>query len=213
MKTINYLLIVLAGLLLITSCDKTETYAEKLERERNAINSYIVKEKIKVISEKQFKDQGYTTNLDKNEYVLLNNTGVYLQIVNKGSGSPIKNGEQVSVLCRFAETNILENAMILTNKNLYYSGIVDKMVVDNISGTFTASFDMTSSVMYNTYKSTSVPKGWLVPLTYINIGRPKDENEHIAKVRLIVPSSQGTTKASQNVIPCYYEITYMRGLN
>ena len=64
--------------------------------------------------------------------------------------------------------------------------------------------------MSYTHSSTSVPAGWLVPLTYVNIGRPVEDDDEIAKVRLIVPHSQGTVDASSSVFPCYYEITYER---
>jgi len=50
-----------------------------------------------------------------------------------------------------------------------------------------------------------------VPLTYINLGRPINEGDEIAKVRLIVPHTQGQAYASQNVYPCLYDITYERG--
>ena len=65
--------------------------------------------------------------------------------------------------------------------------------------------------MYNTYSSAAVPSGWLVPMAYINLGRPASEDDEIAKVKLIVPHTQGQSNASQNVYPCMYELTYERG--
>ena len=50
------------------------------------------------------------------------------------------------------------------------------------------------------------------PLSYINIGRMLKEDDEIAKVNIIVPHSQGTTAALTSVIPCYYELTYERGI-
>ena len=64
--------------------------------------------------------------------------------------------------------------------------------------------------MYYTYGSASVPSGWLVPFTYINIGLPQSEDEEVAKVRLIVPHSQGHSSASGNVVPYFYEIIFQR---
>lgn len=84
------------------------------------------------------------------------------------------------------------------------------MSVTNTNGTYTASFDTSSSLMYTYYSTTSVPTGWLVPFNYINLARyPKDDT--IAKVNLIVPSTQGHQYASSGVYPCYYTITYERG--
>lgn len=199
----------------MVSCDDEETYAEQKERERNAINAYIVKSGINVISESQFLAQDSTTNLDNNEFVLFENTGVYMQIVRKGCGAKLKNGETATVLCRFDETNLLTDSLQLSNNNLYWAAIVDKMTVNNTSGTFTAWFDSGSSLMYEAYgssrSSTSVPSGWLVPLTYIKLGRPAKPEDEIAKVNLIVPHTQGHYYASANVYPCLYTITYERG--
>ena len=49
-----------------------------------------------------------------------------------------------------------------------------------------------------------------MPFNYINVGRPEKDDDEIAKVKLIVPHSQGTADATSNVVPCYYEITYER---
>ena len=133
-----------------------------------------------------------------------------MQIVRKGCGEKIKNGETVNVLCRFKEYNVFTDSLITTNNNLYYSSLPDKMAVSNTLGTFTAQF--ISGVMLSQYNSTSVPAGWLIPLTYINIGRFINEGDELAKVNVIVPHSQGTANATANVYPCYYEITYERGL-
>ena len=42
------------------------------------------------------------------------------------------------------------------------------------------------------------------------MGRPRTADDQIAKVRLIVPHTQGHIIASQNVYPYYYEITFQR---
>lgn len=216
MKKIYSLLMLFSGILLLTACDNTETYSDLKEAERDAINRYISMQGIKVISQSQFTSQGETTDVAKNEYVYLDKSGVYMQIVRKGSGVLIKDGESVDVLCRFSEYNIKQEAMIIRNDIPYfivinnvsydYSSYPDKMTVQRIGSTFTASFVTGAMSMY--HSSTSVPSGWLVPLQYINIGRWAEGE--IAKVRLIVPHSQGTVDASSTVYPCYYEITYER---
>lgn len=197
------------ALMALSSCSETETYAEQKEREESAISSYIHNNNIKVISEEQFRAQGETTSVDNNEYVLFTSTGIYMQIVEKGCGEKLKNGESTDVLCRFTEYNINNNALQLTNYgDMNYATIVDKMTVRNTSGTFTASF--ISGLMSATYGSTQVPSGWLVPLTYINLGRPQSADEQIARVKIIVPHDSGQMQATNNVYACHYEITYMR---
>lgn len=210
-KTLNLIIMALLAVVTLFSCSDSVTYADMKKKERNAINRYIANQKIHKISEAKFEEQGFKTDTTKNEYVLFESTGVYMQIVRKGEGEKLENGKTATVLCRFKEYNILEgdSALQLTNIT-QYNWQVDKMTVKNTSGTFTASFISGESLMYNRYSSLAVPSGWLVPLTYINLGRiPK--GEEIAKVRLIVPHTQGQSDASQNVYPCLYEITYALG--
>lgn len=211
MKNLAFAFIAFLALVSAVSCDDTETYAEQKDRERAAINKYIVDSAINVITETEFKEQGYKTDLSKNQFVLMKNSGVYMQIVREGCGEKIKEGETATVLCRFTEKNMLTDSLQLTNDNLSFATTVDKMSVTNSSGSFTASFIVGSSVMYTFYGSASVPSGWLVPLTYIKVGRPENAGEEIAKVNLIVPHTQGHQYASSGVYPCYYTITYQRG--
>lgn len=212
MKTLKFLALTLLAIVALASCSDSETYADMKKKERSAINRYIANQKIKVISEDVFNAQNQTTNVDKNEWVLFEGTGVYMQIVREGCGEKLKDGSRAIVLCRFNEYNILESDSALQCNNIIsYNWLVEKMTVKNTSGTFSGTFDKESSLMYNTYSSTAVPSGWLVPLTYIKLGRPASATDEIAKVKLIVPHSMGQSNASQNVYPCMYEITYQQG--
>ena len=137
---------------------------------------------------------------------------MYMQIQRKGSGEKLQDGETADVLCRFNEYNLLQSDSTLQSTNIYqYSWCYDKMTVKNTSGTFTGVFDKNFCVMYINYGSTAVPSGWLVPLSYINLGRYTSSDAELAKVRLIVPHSAGQSNAVQSVYPCLYEITYQRG--
>jgi hypothetical protein len=142
-----------------------------------------------------------------------------MQIVRKGVGEKLAENKSTNILCRFVEKNIQLDSIILRNDIqawLTYNGTtydtslyVDKMSVVRTGNTITASF--ITGMMYMYHGSASVPAGWLVPLNYVKIGRPDAAvagDQEIAKVRLIVPHSQGTSDASASVYPCYYEITY-----
>lgn len=203
-KTTRLLLAALAAVA-FASCDDYETYGDKKEKEQDAIEAYISANGINVIGESQFHSQGDSTSVEKNEYVYLDNSGVYMQIVRRGCGSQIEEDKQVNVLCRYYEYNILDNAM--QTRNDYNNRTFDKMSVVRQGATYSATF--ASGVMFSTYGS-SVPSGWLVPFPYIKIGRQDTPGEEIARVKLIVPHSQGQTYASQNVYPCFYDITYQR---
>ena len=65
---------------LFQACDNSKTYAEMLEDEKNAVNNFIKDNDIRVISEDQFKEKGYQTDLSRNEYVAFSSNGVYMQI-------------------------------------------------------------------------------------------------------------------------------------
>ena len=217
---------ILAGL--FASCSNGETYAEQKEKEYKAIQSFLKRDivvrdedgnvvcnvgKIEPISEEQFLAQDSTTNLEKNEYVLFSNSGVYMQIVRKGTGEKLEKGKTARIICRFLEFNILGDSIQLRNDVNFWHPSPDIMKVSNNYGSFTANFDTEingGGAMYNIYGSTSVPSGWLIPFSYIRIGRQNSEDEGIAKVRLIVPHSEGQTSATSNVYPCFYEITFQK---
>ncbi|MEG2573647.1 MAG: DUF4827 family protein, partial [Bacteroides sp.] len=65
----------------LQSCDNYVTYAEQLKAEKEAIKKFISVNNIKVISTDQFYNQDSTTNVEKNEYVLFADNGIYMQIV------------------------------------------------------------------------------------------------------------------------------------
>ena len=207
MKKFAYILLLVA--VALTSCNDYETYGDKKEKERNAIAKFIADSAFVVISEDQFVKNGSKTDLDRHEFVKLDKTGVYMQIIRKGCGEQIKDGESVTIDCRFSEFDILNDTTVTWNNSIAYASLPDRMTVSRSSGTYTATF--ISGMMTNIYSS-SVPAGWLVPLNYIKIGRPQSMDEECAKVRLIVPHTQGHAYASSNVCPYFYTITYQREL-
>lgn len=215
----KFLLIIIAAIAVLASCNDYETYGDKKEKERNAISKFIADSSITVISEDVFVQNGYKTDLTHNEFVKLDKSGVYMQIVRPGCGEKLKDGETTNIVCRYSEFNILEDVFTSTNNTAYLAPIPDVMRITRTSGTFSAIFTKSASLtfssntygnMYYTYGSASVPSGWLVPFTYINIGLPQSEDEEVAKVRLIVPHSQGHSSASGNVVPYFYEIIFQR---
>lgn len=213
------------AVVMLASCEEEQTYAEQKKAERRAISSFIEKgttvldyevgdtilhvDPINVISENQFYAQDSTTDVSKNEYVLFNATGIYMQIVRKGAGEKLRDdGASEQVLCRYKEFNISADSIQTRNDNAYYIGMLDRMNVACNSGTLTGTF--IEGMMRTYYASISVPEGWLVPLRYVNIGRQLAEDDEIAKVRLILPHSVGQRDAISKVYPCFYEITYQR---
>lgn len=218
------LAISVAVVALLSGCKEEQTYAEQKKAEYRAISSFLSNgttvldrelgdtilhvAPINPISESQFYEQDSTTDVSRNEYVLFTGTGIYMQIVRKGVGNKLQHGETVRLLCRYKEFNIMGDSLQTRNDNAYYIGMLDEMTVSNTYGTITGTF--IQGMMKLNYSSVNVPEGWLVPLRFINIGRQLEEDEEIAKVRLIVPHSTGQSDAVNHVYPCFYEITYQR---
>lgn len=219
--------IVAFGAGMFASCDDDVTYADLLKRQNKQIEAFLKKgcvvtdpesgdtllyvaPDIKPISEMRFAAQDSTTNVAENEYVLFNNSGIYMQIVRKGPGSRLAEGARdVEVVMRYYEFNIAGDSIQTTNRVMAYENYPDIMTVYNTSGTIGGTF--VSGIMKTMYGSPSVPSAWLKPLSYINLGRQDAPDAEIAKVRLIVPAEQGQSDASNNIYPCFYEITYQRG--
>ena len=197
----------IAVVAVLASCNDYETYGDKKEKERNAISKFISDSSITVISEDQFMQQGQTTNLSRNEYVRFDKNGVYMQIVRPGCGEMIQDGQKLNLVCRFSEFNLLADSVQARNNTSSFAATPDIRYVSRTGSTYTAAF--LSGVMYS-YYTASVPAGWLVPLSSVKVGRPQSEDEDCAKVRLIIPHTQGHATASSNVTPYYYEITYQK---
>ena len=181
------------------SCDDVETYAEMKEKEKAHIEDFISDQGITVITKAEF-EKDTITDVENNEFVLFEDKGVYMQIVRRGEGKMMEDGDRIVFMVRYLEQNIESGDTI--SANLYASP--DYFTCKREGDSFTASF--TQGYMLNIYGSSAVPSGWLVPLSYVTPGRPNDKG---AKVRLIVPHGQGTATASQYVYPTYYEITYI----
>lgn len=205
MKKLSLLLLSLLFLgLMFQSCSKSKTYAEKLKEEKEAVQNYIEDNHINVIDVDQFYAQDTTTNVDKNEYVLFSDIGVYMQIVKKGNGTKLDDeGTRTAILCRYTEINISTGDTISKNP-IYDTDAPEEMICSKNGTSITGTF----SQGYMTVYGASVPNGWLIPLNYINLGRKTSD---LATVKLIVPAKQGQSDASRFVYPCFYDITYQRG--
>ena len=206
------------------SCDNGKTYAEMKEDEADAIHAWILSHNYQIISERDFYNQDTVTN--ENQFVLFEESGVYMNIMCKGpngeNGEVLKAGSH-EILSRFVEVavqsrdelefsvgdTLLWNMGNTGNSTLELFPEEYKLTIS--SSSYSAAFQTSREYsMASIYGTTSVPSGWLVPLKYLKPGRTTS-SEKVARVRLIVPHGQGTSKASQYVYPCYYEITYNLG--
>ena len=207
MKKLSILLTMVLGLgLFFQSCNNGKTYAEMKEEERDAIKRFIELNDIKVIDEDQFAAQDSTTNVSANEYVLFEETGVYMQVIERGNGEPLGEGRH-EILVRYVEERIKsdgESDTISLNTLSSLYAHPDEFILTKEDKSYSATFT-TLGAMYNTHSSAYVPSGWLMALNYLKVGR---EISGRSKIKLILPHSQGSYTATTEVFPCFYEITY-----
>jgi hypothetical protein len=197
------LAVLLTGGILFSACDDTKTYAELLEIERKAISEFVRENNIQTISQEEF-EKDTVTNVAENEYVTFSN-GVYMQVVDRGNGEKPKNRDEI--LVRFIEYDIMVGdttgaSNVLNPYSESYNMYPDAFYYMVSSGSSYGQFIINEAAgigfnMYNSYTSTAVPSGWLIPLQYVRSG---------ARVKLIVPSKMGHSGAQQNVYPYFYDI-------
>ena len=89
MRKALFLLLALVSLSSLVACNDYETYGDKKEKERKAIREFLADSSFVVISESQFHQQGDVTDVAKRQFVYMDNSGVYMQIVHQGCGKPL----------------------------------------------------------------------------------------------------------------------------
>lgn len=212
---LSLLFVVCTVALGLQSCNNGKTYAEMKEEEADAIEHFKSKLTDSIgatfISESQFIAQDSMTKA--NEFVLFDESGVYMNISYKGDGDKVLKDGNHYMLTRFMEIAIQSRDNMFSagdtlagnlRMNSYPSPEEFKVTIsgNSYSGSFQGN-----SIMYQAYESTAVPSGWLLPLRFLKVGRTTDSKK-IARVRLIIPHSEGSSWAMRHVYPCYYEITY-----
>ncbi len=183
---------ILSLLIVFSACSKSKTYAERLADERKAINKYIKANNIKVITFDEFVEQDSVTNVDKNEYVELQNK-VYLQIVEKGREQAVDtfaSGDQLYI--RFKEFDIMEKyETIRSNVETAFPDIFNYRINrGEVFGEFIEGQMISNNIR-------SVPAGWLISMRFAHKG---------ASLKVIVPSKMGHMGASNSVLPYFYEL-------
>ena len=218
MKKLLLVMIAVAALISFAACDHNETYADQRDRELDSINAFLRNENIKVINEAEFEKRFEArkagdktvkltdTDPNNNEYVLFESNGIYMQVINDGCGDYIAKGKTQNVLCRFTEyclanrAKICDDAITLTNDVPAFEGYFVDIKKSLLANTYNSSY-------YGTVSAT-VPSGWLIPFTWIKVGRLITADDELAHVRLLVPHTYGTTSASASVYACLYDIRF-----
>ena len=127
MKKLGILLMMVFGLgLAFQSCNNGKTYAEMKEDEREAIQRFIEKNEIKVIDEDQFAEQDSMTNVAANEYVLFEESGVYMQVVERGNGELL---EETGYVKELEAEEAKQNAIVMQAEEKEQTGELESTVL------------------------------------------------------------------------------------
>ena len=181
-KTAIFVLSFIALGFIYLSCENQKTAQEYIREEKKAIDRFITRMEIDVISK-------YPTNhqFAENEY-FKTNEGLYFQVVDSGRGkkiNPFIDIEDVQVRFGF-----------LVNVKSYVSGYRDSIVPPE--SILPMNFLSGPSGIYGqpdpAYNFSCV--GWAIPLQYVNEG---------AVVNMIVPSSLGNSSDNTNFVPRFYK--------
>jgi hypothetical protein len=158
---------------ILPSCDDTETYADKLKKERSAINRFLSAMQIKVIEEYP-KDRLF----EEKEFFLDPNSGVYFHVIDSGNGRKATAGRTVYV--RYKQTG----SMIVASSTEDFTDSNTATPQDYLYFTYgdaTTYIDYTASSTYSNYMYKS--EGVIAPLKYLGDS---------AIVQLIVPFKVGS---------------------
>ena len=140
----------------------------------------------------------------RNEYVLFEDNGVYMQIIRRDGGRKISAGETWYMNARYVEAYVGSGDTLTMN---LYQQDPDIFYVTRTGDTYSASFQ--TGIMVTAYGN-SVPNSWLMTMPYITPGVLNGDG---GKVRIIAPHNQGTQTAAGSVYPAFYEITITKMKN
>lgn len=206
MKKLIYLvfgLVVVSSFL--SSCKDDEmTYAEQKEREAQQVRAWLDSHDIDVITLSEFLKDTITSNPEtgpdtsRNEYVLFEDNGVYMQIVRRGEGRTIESDNTWYFNARYVEVYVGSGDTLTMN---LFQQVPDVFYVKRSGGSYSGSYQG-GGIMARTYGNT-LPSAWLMTMPFI---KPGVLNGDGAKVRIIAPHNQGTQTAASSVYPTFYEI-------
>lgn len=188
MRQNGYILLFLATLLIFgTSCNKRKTYADLLKEESRAIDKFISKNKLVILTD--FPKDG---QFKSNEFYKDPSTGVYYNIIDAGDTitvPKIKEGEEVHV--RF---NGLE--YFSKDDTTKYSNL------DPIRSPWPDTFTYRGAVtVINRSLYSGTTPGWVVPLKHVG---------HTGRVKMIVPFNMGSASDQAGYTPTYYDLVQYR---
>jgi hypothetical protein len=182
MKLFNSVVLTLIVLLIITSsCNNKKTYADYLKEEKKAIDLFIKKNNLNILSE--FPKDGKFAN--EHDFYKDPYSGVYFNIIDHGDAT-VKPQWRQTIYIRF--------------KGLHYFKSDDTTRYSNYQSSFPEELVYIGPVSSMT-KDSYTNAGWAVPLSYVG---------HRGRVKMIVPFEMGSSYDRSSYHPSYYELIEYR---
>jgi hypothetical protein len=190
-KILGSICLVVGFCIVFGACSKSDTYADKVKKERKAIKRFINEQNIVVL--KSYPANG---EFKENEYFLDSESGVYIHVIDSGNGNRAIADNRAEVSVRFWDAMALpEKKDTVTND---VGGVQPITFLYGRSGTYTSQNTNSFSYAY-------LSPGITIPLKYVG------EN---AEVKLIVPFASGSTYQNQTWKAIYYgRLKYTKIIN
>lgn len=185
----NFVYLGLLALVMLASCNEDQSYADRLNEERNAVNAYLANHRV-VMSVPE--DSVFEVGEDAPFYRVDPDGNVYMQVLNAGNRAADKAKKGQPIYFRYSRYNLA---------TWYASGTWEVY-----SGNETSMDAMPCSFTYNDYSLPSTSQwgyGIQYPLLFLGVE---------CEVNLIVKSQYGFTNEISYVLPFFYHIRYYHSM-
>lgn len=181
----NCVILALSALVLLSACNNDQSYADKLNEERNAVNAYLANHRV-VMSVPE--DSVFEVGEDAPYYRVDVDGNVYMQVLNAGdrNGDRVKQGE--SIYFRYSRYNLAtwyaDGTWNMTSGN--------ENTMDAVACSFNyGDYTLPSSAQWG--------YGLQFPLLFLGVE---------CEVNLIIKSQYGFTNEISYVTPFFYHVRY-----
>lgn len=185
----NCVILALSALVLLSACNNDQSYADKLNEERNAVNAYLANHRV-VMSVPE--DSVFEVGEDAPYYRVDVDGNVYMQVLNAGDrkGDRVKQGE--SIYFRYSRYNLAtwyaDGTWNMTSGN--------ENTMDAVACSFNyGDYTLPSSAQWG--------YGLQFPLLFLGVE---------CEVNLIIKSQYGFTNEISYVTPFFYHVRYFHSL-
>lgn len=198
MKTIKYIAAIIAIAMNLAACDDKESYADLLNEETQAANSFLANYPViadvpadgefVTMVDVQAENPGMSREdaLKLTPYYRMDNDGyVYMQVINPGSGTKVEDNQLIYF--RFTRWNL---------SYVYEYGLWEGSGNSTDLGSNTTSFRYGNETLEST---TQWGEGIQVPLEYLSVD---------CEVRMVIKSYKGPVEEIASVYPFLYQVRY-----